>query len=53
MKAMRLIALAVILAGCSEPVGYKKTTTKQTVDTPEGKTTVTETREKNTRIDPR
>jgi len=41
--------------GCasSEPVGYQKTTTKTTNDTPTEKTTVTETREKNTTVTPR
>ncbi|MBL8886141.1 MAG: hypothetical protein JNK16_05730 [Phycisphaerales bacterium] len=43
------------LSGCagSEPVGYSKTTTKTVNDTPTEKTTVTETREKNTTITPR
>jgi hypothetical protein len=55
MKTTRLIIAAsiVLAAGCSEPVGRSKTTSKQTVDTPTGKTTVTETREKSTTIDPR
>jgi len=54
-----VIAVAVLtisgLSGCagSEPVGYSKTTTKTVNDTPTEKTTVTETREKNTTITPR
>ncbi|MBX3379374.1 MAG: hypothetical protein KF805_04715 [Phycisphaeraceae bacterium] len=44
---------AIALCSCaSEPVGYSKTTTKTTTDTPTEKTTVTETREKNTTITP-
>ncbi|MBX3390693.1 MAG: hypothetical protein KF691_14695 [Phycisphaeraceae bacterium] len=44
---------AMLLCSCaSEPVGYTKTTTKTTTDTPTEKTTVTETREKNTTITP-
>lgn len=40
--------------GCeSEPVGHSKTVEKKTIDTPTEKTTVTETREKDTRINPR
>jgi hypothetical protein len=43
-----------LASGCaSEPVGYSKTTTETTNDTPTEKTTVTETREKNTTITPR
>ncbi|MGH7244610.1 MAG: hypothetical protein ACREJD_14455 [Phycisphaerales bacterium] len=43
-----------LLGGCasSEPVGYSKSTTKTTTDSPTEKTTVTETREKNTTITP-
>lgn len=45
------------LSGCSsnahEPVGTSRTVEKRTVETPEGKTTITETREKDTRIVPR
>lgn len=50
-----LAALIVLSSGCaaSEPVGYSKSTTKTTTDTPTEKTTVTETREKNTTITPR
>lgn len=40
--------------GCaSDDVGHTKTTTKRTIDSPTEKTTVTETREKDTRIVPR
>lgn len=50
-----LAGAAAMLGGCAsnEPVGYQKTTTKTTTDTPAEKTTVTETREKNTTITPR
>lgn len=49
-----LPAAAFTMSGCaSEPVGYSKTTTKTTTDTPSEKTTVTETREKETTITPR
>lgn len=52
--ATTMIALsATALCSCaSEPVGYSKTTTKTTTDTPTEKTTVTETHEKNTTITP-
>ena len=60
----RLIALAVVGSGClmafgiagcaaNEPVGHSKTTTKKVIDTPTEKTTVTETREKDTKFTPR
>ncbi len=41
------------LSGCaSEPVGKSTTTTKKTIETPTEKTTVTETKKKETTIDP-
>ena len=41
------------LTGCaSEPVGRSTTTTKKTIETPTEKTTVTETKKKETTIDP-
>lgn len=44
-----------VLIGCThnEPVGRSTTTKKEVVDTPTEKTTTTETRVKDTRIDPR
>jgi len=48
-----MLSAGLSAGGCSEPVGYSKTTTKTTNDTPTEKTTVTETREKNTTITPR
>lgn len=49
------LGASALVLGCaaSEPVGYSKTTTKTTTDTPSEKTTVTETREKETTITPR
>lgn len=43
---------AVTVTGCAtdEPVGHSKTVKKTTQETPSGSTTVTETREKDTRI---
>jgi hypothetical protein len=47
------IAAGAPLSGCaSEPVGKSTTTTKKTIETPTEKTTVTETRKKETTIDP-
>lgn len=52
--AFSLLAITGLGAcASSEPVGYTKTTTKTTNDTPTEKTTVTETREKNTTVTPR
>jgi hypothetical protein len=51
-----LLGLAAALGlsmtiGCSdEPVGHSKSVTKTTEDTPSGRTTTTETREKDTKI---
>lgn len=64
--ARRVLALAgagVVaacgLAACAEDsihdesVGYSKTTTTSTIDTPEQRSTVTETRTKDTKVYPR
>ncbi len=50
-----LCAGLFVITGCQadEPVGHSKTTTKQTIDTPTEKTTVTETHEKDTKVYPR
>ena len=52
-RALGLLTIACLVAGCSEPVGRTKTTNKEVVDTPTEKTTTTTTREKDTRIEPR
>jgi hypothetical protein len=61
MKPRNALATLVLGLGCllvapmgceSEPVGHSKTVQKKTIDTPTEKTTVTETKEKDTRIDP-
>lgn len=51
MAAAAWWALAV--GGCADDVGHSRTTTTETVRTPEGTTTVTETHEKNTTLSPR
>jgi hypothetical protein len=62
MKTALLLMTAVACLGLGachrdhvdhDEVGRTKTTTKSMVDTPEGKRTVTETREKNTTINAR
>lgn len=50
--AAALLAVGA-LAGCADDVGHTRTTTTETVRTPEGTTTVTETHEKNTTLSPR
>ncbi len=43
--------MLIALGGCADdPVGHSKTVTKTTEETPSGKTTTTETHEKDTRI---
>jgi hypothetical protein len=45
------LSMPGVLGGCAdEPVGHSKTVSKTTIDTPSGKTTTTETHEKDTRI---
>jgi len=42
------------LAGCrSDDPGHSKTTTKETVKTPSGQTTITETHETDTKVHPK
>jgi hypothetical protein len=49
-----LVGGAVLMGGCySDNEGHSKTTHKTTVNTPEGKTTTTETREKKTEVYPK
>ncbi len=44
-------SMLIALGGCADdPVGHSKTVTKTTEETPSGKTTTTETHEKDTRI---
>ncbi len=53
--ALLLCPVLFLTAGCQadEPVGHTKTTTKQVIDTPTEKTTVTETHDKDTKLYPR
>ena len=50
-----ILFASLVSTGCQsdEPVGHSKTTTKQVIDTPTEKTTVTETHEKDTKLYPR
>jgi hypothetical protein len=58
---MKSVALLIAAASClalgacahDDEVGHSKSTTKQEVRTPEGKTTVTETRTKDTTVIPK
>jgi hypothetical protein len=54
VRTLAAAAPLALLAACasSEPVGYKKTTSKTTIDTPTEKKTITETHEKDTRYYP-
>ncbi len=55
LGAVGAIAGVVGMSACAadERVGHTKTTTKRVIDTPTEKTTVTETRDKDTRFEPR
>jgi len=50
-----VFAVAAGVGGCAsdEPVGKSTTTTKKTVETPDEKITVTETKKKETTVNPR
>lgn len=51
---LALLAVPITTGGCAsdEPVGRSSTTTKRTTETPSEKTTVTETRKKETTVQP-
>lgn len=54
LGAAGMCLAAAGLVGCaSDPVGHTKTTTKETVETPEGTTTTTTKREKDTVLVPK
>jgi hypothetical protein len=56
LAAACIASLPLSLAACQyddEPSGHRKTVTKETVNTPEGKKTVTTTHEKNTEVYPK